>query len=87
MSAPASGSQRDLNKRPNPLPELHRRLAEGGELFGVSAFDLGRVIQAPMQAVVLPREDGARLASPVAKRDDVVEWQIDKVINGLAHRG
>ena len=86
--APAAtgGPQGDLDERPDPLGDLEIRLPEGGQPLGVVALDLGRVLEAPVERVVGAREDGARLARPVAHGDDVVERLTGELVDRLAPR-
>ena len=59
--APTSAGrpQGDLDERADPLVDLEVRLPEGGQARLVVAVDLGRIVEAPVERVVLAREDRA----------------------------
>src|ERR1035437_486966 len=84
LGSPVSRPARKLDERPQPGRDLGPRSAEGLQLGFVRAIYLGRVIEAPVQRIVVAGEDGAGLASAIAHGDDVVERLADEVRCGFA---
>src|SRR5208337_3741021 len=54
------------------------------ELLLVGALDLGRIVEPPVERVVVAREDRAGLTGAVADRDDVVEGLAEELCGRLA---
>src|ERR1035437_2063744 len=84
LRSPVSGPARKLDERPQPGGDLRPCSAEGLQRALLRAFDLGRIIEAPVQRIVVAGEDGAGLASAIAHGDYVVERLADEVRCGFA---
>jgi hypothetical protein len=62
-----------LEKLDYPLPNLFADGAEGTQAPGMSTFDGGRILEAPVEGAKRSEEQGAGLLGSVADRNDVVE--------------
>ena len=69
----SSGLSSEFNERAQPDRDLSPCSPESLQLHLFGALELCRIVQAPVQRVVVSREDWAGLPGPIADRDHVVE--------------
>jgi hypothetical protein len=67
----------------DPLGNLIANAAEGGCALCERAFDRGGILETPVEALRLRRENRTALPRVVTNRDDVAERPADELVDGL----